>query len=490
MIRKEGYIAGCVSICALALFFTFPTTHAQAATIYFSPSTFTRATGQTFAVTVRVNTDAQSINAAQGSVVFDPAKIEVVSVSKAGSIFNLWTQDPVFSNADGTLDFEGGLPNPGYSGSSGLIATITFRTKTATTVRGSTTATLVSGAILANDGLGTNILTNLGKLTVVISPGTYTNNTQPEVVPQASESAGPKVSSSTHPDSTKWYSNNNPSFTWNLPSDATGVSYLITDKSAANPGPNSDGLVSKASFTGIPDGTQYLHLKFKENGAWGLIAHYQFNIDTVAPVGFGIRDVSADGIKPQISFETTDALSGIDHYDVRIGDNGSWITVSSDQAGKPYQLSFNRIGNQTVYVKAVDKASNSTTESTQVSISGSAVSSSVALWIGTLLNGLVNFVSNYSLWLLLFLALIGLAILIVRGLGATIDKYWHKANTRRVIRKAEHKADSTLDRLMGDMADEIKFLNTIAKRRRLGNEEKYLKNKIEQYLKTLKSNNR
>ncbi|MCH8148631.1 MAG: sulfatase-like hydrolase/transferase [Planctomycetes bacterium] len=47
---------------------------------------------------------------------YDPNKIEVVSISKAGAIFSLWTQDPSFSNAVGSVTFGGGLPDPGYTG--------------------------------------------------------------------------------------------------------------------------------------------------------------------------------------------------------------------------------------------------------------------------------------------------------------------------------------------------------------------------------------
>ena len=487
MLRKKSYLAGYVSIIACALFFVFPVIRAQAATLYFSPSSITRATGQTFSAVIRVNTDSQAINAAQGSIIFDPAKIEVTSISKSGSIFSLWTQEPTFSNSEGTIKFEGGVPNPGYSGSSGLIVTINFKTKTATTVRGSTTVTLVSGAILANDGQGTNILTSLGSLNISISAGSDTN-VQPESIEPSSDT--PKVESSTHPDTTKWYSSNNPDFTWVLPSDATGVSYLITDKATSNPGPKSDGVVNKVAFTGISDGTQYFHIKFRQGGVWGLIAHYQFNIDTALPVGFEIKDTTTDPIHPEITFETTDALSGIDHYEIKIGDTGSWITLSTDQAGKPYRLSFERIGTQTVYVKAVDKAGNATTESIALTITGSAIGSTLGNWVARLFDGIVNALSNYGLLIALLAAIIGILILIYQLLGASIDKMWHHLDNRRVIRKTERKIDSKFDHILGDMQEEIKFLEIIGKRRPLGTEEKYLKTKLQQYIKGLKNGGR
>jgi len=305
-----------------------------------------------------------------------------------------------------------------------------------------------------------------------------------------SQSGLPIVKSSTHPDSAKWYSNNNPAFSWSFPSGVTGVSYLVADKATSNPGPKSDGLVDQASFAGIADGTQYFNIKFNQNGTWGPIAHYQFNIDTVSPAGFTIHSVTSDDIQPQITFETTDALSGIDHYEIRVGDNGSWTALAADQAGKPFHVSFDRLGTQTVYVKAIDKAGNETIESVPLTISSLTVGSTVGTWIAKLFDGIVNTLSSYWLVIALLAIIFAILIFIFKFLGAGIDKLWHKWDNRRIIAKNERKADSTLDKLMDDMSDEIKFLSNISKHRRLSTDEKYLKSKIEQYLKALKNSGR
>lgn len=482
--RREHVL---VSI-AILVFATFSVTPAYAASIYFSPSSLSRNARETFSAIIRVNTNAQAINAAQGSIVFDPAKIEVVSISKAGSIFNLWTQEPAFSNSEGTLQFEGGVPNPGYTGTSGLILTVSFRTKTATTLRGSTDVTLVSGAVLANDGLGTNIVSSLGKLTVTIVPNTVapTEDEQPE---SAISTGDPQVTSSTHADPAKWYKNKAPQFSWTLPANATGTSYLITDKEASNPGPNSDGLNTSATFSDIADGTHYFHLKFRQNGAWGPIAHYKFNVDTVPPVDFDIRTVTIDDIHPEIAFETSDALAGVDHYEIKIGDHG-WESLSSDQIGKPYRLSFDRIGTQPVSVKAIDKAGNETVKSISVTVSGSDVGSSALAWAVKLFNSIVNLLSANGLALALIAALVGVLMLIYEFLWAMLHRTWNHFQNDRVITKAESHVDDTLERILDDIKEEISFLNTISKRRPLGTEEKYLKTKLQQYAKALKNNKR
>ena len=481
--RKEGNLAGYIRITVFVILLFFSASFANAASLYFSPSSLSRSSGQTFSAIIRVNTEGQAINAAQGSVIYDPAKIEVVSISKAGSIFNLWTQDPTFSNSEGTLSFEGGLPNPGYSGSTGLVVTISFRTKAATTNPGSTDIALISGAILANDGQGTNILTSLGKLTVSIVPNGDTP-VQPESTSAPITNGAPQVVSSTHPDSTKWYSDKDPQFSWNLPSDVTGVSYLVTEKATSNPGPQSDGVVSKASFSDITDGMQYFHVKFKENGAWGPIAHYLFAIDTQAPETFEVKLVDAENPKPQITFDTTDTLSGIDHYEIKI-DDSSWATISADQAGKPYEVPFTKAGSQLVSIKALDKAGNGTTETLPMTVASIGTTLSGVRWLEEGFNGLINALSNYGLLILLLLGFVGLLIFLFQVLGSSIDKTWHHMRDSKSMRKNEHLADKTFGHLVKDMRDEIKFLNAIGKRRRLGPEEKYLKGKLEQYARAL-----
>ena len=69
---------------------------AQNGSLYFSPSSGTVSVGQTFSLVIRVNTGGVAINAAEGSVVFDEQKLSVVSVSKSGSIFTIWANEPEF----------------------------------------------------------------------------------------------------------------------------------------------------------------------------------------------------------------------------------------------------------------------------------------------------------------------------------------------------------------------------------------------------------
>lgn len=367
--RRElkWFLLNAAIVAGFSLFFT-DIVKAQNGSLYFSPSSGNVSVGQSFSLALRVNTGGTAINAAEGSVVFDQQKLSVTSVSKSGSVFSIWAEEPKFSNAEGTIEFAGGVPNPGYSGSNGLVLTINFKAKSATTVRGYTEIVLVSGGVLANDGEGTNILASLGKANYYIGAAAA-----PVPVPEASVTPigdhAAVITSSTHPDQSKWYSNNDPTFNWKLADETETVSYLVTDKAVSNPGTIPDGLVDEAKFTDIADGISYFHLRFREGGVWGPINHLKFQIDTKPPKEFNILVADDNSKEPKLTFESSDDLSGIARYEVKVGGK-DWVVVDKALAGKPYSIINQGYGEHQVLVKAVDGAGNSITASTKIVVPG------------------------------------------------------------------------------------------------------------------------
>jgi hypothetical protein len=128
-----------------------------AATLYISPATGSYKVGELFSVLLNVNTGGDPINAAMAQLNFDNSRLSVVSIGFSQSIFSLWTEEPTYSNTAGTIRFSGGLPNPGFTGSSGTILRITFKPKAS----GPAPVVFISGSVLANDGKGTNIVDGL-----------------------------------------------------------------------------------------------------------------------------------------------------------------------------------------------------------------------------------------------------------------------------------------------------------------------------------------
>lgn len=117
-------------------------------------------TGDQVQITVTVNTKTP-INAVGGTVVFPPENLEIVSISRIISVVDLWSEEPEFSNALGTLHFSGGIVGAESTKPlTGNILTITMRIKK----EGKATVTMRDTQLLASNGEGTNIISGSGVL--------------------------------------------------------------------------------------------------------------------------------------------------------------------------------------------------------------------------------------------------------------------------------------------------------------------------------------
>ena len=116
-------------ILIISIFFTLLSVgFVQAADFNATPPTGQFSLKQEFSVNIKVDASDESINAAQAKIKFSPDILEVKSISKEGSIFNFWLQEPEFSNMDGTIEFIGGALN-GVSGASLQVLKINFISK-------------------------------------------------------------------------------------------------------------------------------------------------------------------------------------------------------------------------------------------------------------------------------------------------------------------------------------------------------------------------
>ncbi len=150
-----------IGIVFIASFFIAGRAHA--ATLSVSPGSSTVNEGKTFSIRVLVGSGGQSINAVSGKLSFSTDTLAVTGISKSG-IVTLWAQDPSYSNASGTVSFQGVILN-GYSGGAGTVLTISFKAKAAGT--GSITYSSANSSVLLNDGQGTDVLSGT-------SGGSYT----------------------------------------------------------------------------------------------------------------------------------------------------------------------------------------------------------------------------------------------------------------------------------------------------------------------------
>lgn len=342
----------CVALCVSAWAFCAYTS-AEAATLRLSPETGVYTAGATFTANVLINTQGKPINAADAQLSFNPRELSVVSVGKGASIFNLWTLEPTFSNSGGTVSFGGGSPS-GYTGSSGNIISITFRTLAAGTPK----VTFKSGSILAADGMGTNVLTSMNGGTYTVEA--KTDAPAPEYVPPANTPGAPKVTSPTHGDQTSWYKETNAKLEWSLPSDVVAVRTLLDDARTTVPTIVYEEPISSREIKDLPQGTSYFHIQFKNKDGWGRVTHYALNIDSEEPSEFTISEPeSADPTNPARTLVfTLKDVSPITRYLITV-DGAQPIEFKDLEFKKQYTLPTLQPGSHTVVVEAFDSAGNS-----------------------------------------------------------------------------------------------------------------------------------
>ena len=154
-----------IAICLSLLLVPAGIASADGASLYVTPETGTYTIGETFDVQVLADSGGAPINAAEADITFDPAALSVVSLSKDGSLLSTWPAQPSFSNTEGTIGFSGVAASK-YTGSAGLLITITFKALQ----NGQDGAHFASGAILAADGIESNIITSMHSSLYTIQP--------------------------------------------------------------------------------------------------------------------------------------------------------------------------------------------------------------------------------------------------------------------------------------------------------------------------------
>lgn len=318
---------------------------ASGASLKMTPANGVYEVGGLVDISFVVDTGGNSVNAVQADIQFPPDKLQVVNPVASTSFISLWVSAPTYSNADGTIHFQGGLPSPGIKTSGGVISTVTFRVKSA---GNATIKYATSSQVLLNDGQGTNILssTDVAQLALKLPPP-----------------AGPAVTSPTHSDANQWYTSPDVQFTWAPVDGAVGYSFVFDQSAKSTPPDQIKTTVPSATVKATADGVWFMHVRAKTD-VWGGVTDYPVRIDTTPPASFTPKfDQSTVTINdtPILRWVTTDAASGVEHYEVKQVQQGQpngqgdtlFIEVSSPDSLQPLAA-----GTYTFIVRAFDHAGN------------------------------------------------------------------------------------------------------------------------------------
>jgi len=338
-----------------------------AASLSLAPGTGVYTSGATFSVNVRVNTQGKPINAAEGTLKFNPNELTVVNVNRASSIFNLWVAEPAFSNSAGTISFSGGSP-AGYTGSGGTVMSVTFRAAGA----GSPRVSFTNGSVLANDGRGTNVLTamNGGSFTIQAQSVSPAPEVITEYVAPANTPGAPVVTSDSHSDSAAWHSDATASLSWNVPTEVTAVRTGLTANPTSVPTKVYETPIRTITLNDLDEGVSYFHIQFQNAGGWGRVTHYRLAVDSQKPTSVEIsqpEDANLANPVQELTVVAEDETSAVNRFLVKI-DNQEPVEITRENASGTLTLPALEPGYHSVIVEAFDEAGNSVIASYSLTI--------------------------------------------------------------------------------------------------------------------------
>ena len=436
------------------------------ATLEFSPNSGSYQQGSVFAVNVIADSKGTTFNALSGVVSYPKDLLQVVSISKGQSIISLWVQEPSFSNTAGTVNFEGIVLNPGYSGINGKVLTITFKVKSV----GTANLLFSSGSILANDGEGSEIISGKGIAQFSLIPETVTEEVvvdSPKVVEEEKEKNNliPNVVSETHLKDS-WSAKTDGVFNFTLTDDVTAIRLLSDDVSNSIPTNIYTPPITTKDITDLPEGISYLHVQYRNKQGWGDVLHYKIQVDTQPPQNFTIKELSS-GI---FYFEAKDALSGISNYEIQI-DDGETIKYSDDGT-HIYKAPEPNSGNHSIYVKAYDMAGNYTISTLAFNVSAKVEGSQKDVVTTPVNNPVLNKGAEMITVLSIVVPLLALVFLLISLLYMAWHYFWgmRKRIDKEVLeaKVIVHKAFALL---RDDLEEDIETLKKANAKRKLSREE-------------------
>ncbi|MBZ9569795.1 hypothetical protein KJA16_02635 [Patescibacteria group bacterium] len=307
-----------------------------AATLYLLPQSQTVYQGDTFLVEVRLDTEGEEINAVGTDLKFPADLLEIIDLSKGGSVLTLWVEEP--SIKQGEVPFVGGVPG-GFKGE-GLIGKITFLGKE---IGRAEVSFKEDSKALYGEGIPADLS---------FLEGNYEIIKRPEGLPV--------ISSRTHPDQSKWHKSDTLHLHWDL-ADGAQYSFILSYDPLAEPDDVPDKpkgeliWVGDMEYPNLEDGIYYFSLKQKLPAEdWSEKVGFRAMIDVTSPEEFR-AEIGQDPLmfegKYFLSSATIDKTSGIDYYEVKEGKR------NFKRAKSPYLLGDQSLRSK-ILVKAVDKAGN------------------------------------------------------------------------------------------------------------------------------------
>jgi hypothetical protein len=470
-----GYV---VTVFVLGIWF-FSYGAANAAILQLGSNSSTLSPGDVATIVVSLNSEGVAINNAEAKIIFPSDLLEVVSISKVNSIFSLWVEEPVFSNSAGTINFNGGIPTPGFTGVKGTAISIVVKAKK----EGDASVSFSEAAVRANDGFGTDVLRAKTGETLTVLAKEIPQVTEPSEPSPISTTVVLEVSSPTHPEQESWYQDSNPTFGWKLPAEVDAVQTGIDMSNTAVPAVTFSPAVSERTVKDLEDGVWYFKVRARTGGEWGPISTYVANIDSTAPRNNNVDFLYDDDTNLlSIKADVVDELSGIDHYEVFINDEMFKKVSPAEFVNGVYSISVDSPGNNLVRLVAVDRAGNSVESVGSFKVT--AVPELPTEPISLANNQWVLSVGSFAMPLVYFIGSVLLGVLLVALVAFGLGCHYGKRSVGLALSTLFSKRNSLIGlRIQKKRLEKhLELLHKIRHKRILSNEEKKIKDAIEEDL--------
>jgi hypothetical protein len=297
-------------------------------------------------IAIQVATGGEAINAVQAEVDYDPDKIKVADIITANSFCsqNLFVEKNI-DNTKGVVTIICGIPSPGFTGPGGVIAELLIQPikKGAFSLNFAT-----STQVLANDGLGTDVLRQAVGGSYLVENFLNSGKT-------VTSSKAILLFSPTHPNSNRWYNSRAIDIFW-VPLSGYDYYYLLDNSSSTVPAGEFSTKENEVNLSVNKDGVYYFHILAVKNGVALPAVNYKIMIDDTpppAPVILASATKVKVGDLVRFQFSGSNNLSGLA--------KGFYVKIDNSilfPSGPKLDIPFLESGRHYLTLRVFDKAGN------------------------------------------------------------------------------------------------------------------------------------
>ena len=303
-------------------------------------------------IAITVSPGGEAINVVSAIINYDPKAVEIKDIltDKSFCDQNLFLEKEI-NKEKGEIIITCGIPNPGFAKPKGIVAELVLQPLNDGFI---SLRFDPESRVLANDGLGTNVLRQTTDGSYQVVNESLTTSTRSLL-----------VFSTTHPNIERWYSKKIIDLSWVT---KPGHLYKYAFNKTADFVPNKSVTTTQqnARLSVSEDGIYYFHLLETKNNASTALTHYPVKIDLTPPPAPIIRASSQKVTAGEIvrfNFENLDTPPSLQSGFFIQFNKGIFLPVKP-----PLFMPFLSPGNYHINVRVFDTAGNTSDASTAIQV--------------------------------------------------------------------------------------------------------------------------